>query len=148
MVENFNKTFKNFDKFININIYINNFFLIDNEDEKFLNLKINISNFEYCKENKCNILKIYIEDKVKKYLIQKIKEKCNNLVDISKKFKIPIKNILYSYFINNRIDNIEIIWSSSAIKEFEYVPIDHYLNYQDDILYLKTKKFKFLKNFK
>ena len=147
-MDEFNNTFKNFDKFVNINVYINNFFFIDNENEKFLNLKINISNFEYCKENKCDILKKYIEDKVKKHLICKIKEKCTNIVDISKKFNIPIKNVLYSYFINNRIDNIEIIWSSSAIKEFEYVPIQHYLNHQDDVLYLKTKKFKFLKKFK
>ena len=66
---------------------------------------------------------------------------------MSRENKIPIKNILYSYFINNRIDNIEIIWSPSSDKEFKYVPVKHYLENEDDTLYLKTKKFKFKKIF-
>jgi hypothetical protein len=66
---------------------------------------------------------------------------------MSRKNSIPIKNILYTIFINNRIDNIDIIWSSSSIKEFKYVPIKHYLEYEEDTLNLKTKKFKFKKSF-
>jgi len=138
---------KDFDKFININIYINGLFLLENEEDKNLIIKINLSNFVNNKKEKCEIFRNYIEDKIKKYIVLKIKEKCTNIVELSKKHDISIKNILHSYFINNRIDNIEVIWSGSAIKEFEYVPIKHYIEYQEDTLYLKTKKFKFKKCF-
>jgi hypothetical protein len=138
---------KDFDKYININIYINGLFLIEKEEDKKLNIKINLSNFINNKKEKCKIFRIYIEDKIKKYIILKIKENCKNIVELNKKYGISIKNILHSYFINNRIDNIEVIWSGSAIKEFEYVPIKHYIEYQEDELYLKTKKFKFKKSF-
>ena len=138
---------KDFDKFININIYINGLFLIENEEDKIVSLKINLSNFENHKKDNIDVFKNYIEDKVKKHIVKKIKEHNSNIVEMSRKYKIPIKNILYSTFINNRIDNIEIIWSSSSIKEFKYVPIKHYLDYEEDSLNLRTKKFKFKKSF-
>lgn len=138
---------KDFDKFINVNIYINGLFLIDDENDKMISLKINISNFENYKKETCEVFRNFIEEKIKKYIIIKIKEKSTNIIEMSKKYKIPIKNILYSLFINNRIDNIEIIWSGSAQKEFKYVPITHYLEHHEDNLYLKTKKFKFKKSF-
>ena len=138
---------KDFDKYININIYIDGLFLIEKEEDKKLTVKINLSNFINNKKEKCKIFRDYVEDKIKKYIILKIKENCKNIVDLNKKYGISIKNILHSYFINNRIDNIEVIWSGSAIKEFEYVPIKHYIEYQEDELYLKTKKFKFKKSF-
>lgn len=138
---------KDFDKYININIYIDGLFLIEKEEDKKLNIKINLSNFINNKKEKCKIFRTYIEDKIKKYIILKIKENCKNIVELNKKYGISIKNILHSYFINNRIDNIEVIWSGSAIKEFEYVPIKHYIEYQEDELCLKTKKFKFKKSF-
>ena len=141
------KNEKDFDKFININIYINGLFLIEKDEDKLIVLKINIENFQNYKKENCSIFKSYIEEKIKKYIVEKIKNNCNNIIDISKKNKIPVKNILYSIFINNRIDNIEIIWSASSIKEFNYVPIKHYLDYEEDTLYLKTKKFKFKKSF-
>ena len=147
MSNNFNIDNKDFDKFININIYINGLFLIDDEIDKTVSLKINLSNFENYKKDNCDVFKTYIEEQVKKHIIKKIKEKCYNIVEMSRKYKIPIKNILYSIFINNRIDNIEIIWSSSSIKEFKYVPIKHYLEYEEDTLNLRTKKFKFKKSF-
>ena len=84
---------------------------------------------------------------MKKYIVIKIKEKCQNVIDFKKKYNIPVKNILHSMFINNRIDNIEIIWSGSAVKEFLYVPTTHYLEYPEDLLILKTYKFKFKINF-
>lgn len=143
----FIKNEKDFDKFININIYINGLFLIEKDEDKLIVLKINIENFQNYKKENCSIFKSYIEEKIKKYIVEKIKNNCNNIIEISKKNKIPVKNILYSIFINNRIDNIEIIWSASSIKEFNYVPIKHYLDYEEDTLYLKTKKFKFKKSF-
>jgi hypothetical protein len=88
-----------------------------------------------------------LEDKVKKHVVKKIKENCKNVVELSRKHKIPIKNIMYSFFVNNRIDNIEIVWSASSIKEFRYVPIKHYIEFEEDTLYLKTKQFKFKKSF-
>ena len=138
---------KDFDKFININVYINGLFLIENEEDKNVSLKINLSNFESHKKDNIDVFKNYIEDKVKKHIIKKIKEYSINIVEMSRKQNIPVKNILYSTFINNRIDNIEIIWSSSSIKEFKYVPIKHYLDYEEDSLNLRTKKFKFKKSF-
>jgi len=138
---------KDFDKFININVYINGLFLIENEEDKNVSLKINLSNFENHKKDNIDIFKNYIEDKVKKHIVKKIKEHSGNIVEMSRNQNIPVKNILYSTFINNRIDNIEIIWSSSSIKEFKYVPIKHYLDYEEDSLNLRTKKFKFKKSF-
>jgi hypothetical protein len=143
---NFESESRDFDKYINVNIIINGLFLIKDED-KILNLKLNMTNFQNHKNEKCDIFKPFIEDKIKKYIVKKIKENSVNIIEISRKHNIPIKNILYCKFINNRIDNIDIIWSSSAIKEFEYVPIIHYIKYEEDTLYLKTKKFKFKKSF-
>jgi len=143
----FNSDKKDFDKFININIYINGLFLLEKEEDKSINLKINLSNFENHKKDNIDVFKNYIEEKVKKHIVKKIKENSINIVEMSRKYKIPIKNILYSTFINNRIDNIDIIWSSSTIKEFKYVPIKHYLDYEEDSLNLRTKKFKFKKSF-
>ena len=148
MVENrFDIDNKDFDKFITVKIYVNGIFLIEDEADKQLTLKINLSNFENYKRDYCSIFKNFIEEKVKKYIVNKIKEKSCNVVELSRKNNIPIKNILYSIFVNNRIDNIDIIWSSSSIKEFTYIPIKHYLENDEDTLYLKTKKFKFKKSF-
>lgn len=138
---------KDFDKFINVNVYINGLFLIDREEDRLVTFKINLSNFQNHKKECCDIIRPYIEDKVKKYIVRRIKENSTNIVEMSRKYKIPIKNILYSLFINNRIDNIDIIWGASSIKEFRYVPIKHYLDFEEDSLYLKTKKFKFKKSF-
>jgi hypothetical protein len=140
------KDTSDFDKYIIAQIYINGLFLLE-EEEKQISVKINLKNFEDYKKEKCAIFKEIIEENVKKYIIKKIKEKCTNIIEFKKKYNIPVKNIIYSLFINNRIDNIEIIWSGSAIKEFEYVPTTHYLEYQEDMLLLKTHKFKFKSNF-
>jgi hypothetical protein len=147
MNNNFDYDKKDFDKFINVNIYINGIFLIETEEEKLVQLRINVSNFQNYKKENCEAFRLYLEEKIKKYVIVKIKENCNNIIELSKRKKIPIKNILYSYFINNRIDNIDIIWNSSSLKEFKYVPIKHYLENHEDILLLKIKKFKFKKSF-
>lgn len=138
---------KDFDKFINVNIYINGLFLLNKEEDKMFRLRINMNHFENHKKENCDVFKPFIEDKIKKYIVKKIKENTKNIVQMSREFKIPVKNILYSTFINNRIDNIDIVWSSSSIKEFVHVPVSHYLKYEEDTLILKTKKFKFKKSF-
>ena len=135
-----------FDKFILAQVYINGIFMLE-EEEKYISFKINLKNFEDYKKEKCSVFKDFVEENVKKYIVSKIKEKCTNIIEFKKKYNIPVKNIIYSLFINNRIDNIDIIWSSSAIKEFKYVPIRHYLENEQDSLHLKTKKFKFKKSF-
>jgi hypothetical protein len=142
----FDDEHKDFDKYINVNIIINGLFLIKDED-KIINMKINLSSFENHKKENCSVFKKFIENNIKKYIVKKIKENSINIIELSRKNNIPVKNILYSTFINNRIDNIDIIWSASAIKEFDYVPVRHYLDYEEDTLYLKTKKFKFKKSF-
>jgi len=147
MINNFDIDNKDFDKFIIVHIYINGLFLLEKDEDKSISIKINISAFENYKKDICEVFRLYIEDKIKKYIVKKIKDNTNNIVELSRKNNIPIKNILYSIFINNRIDNIDIIWSSSSIKEFKYVPIRHYLENDEDSLYLKTKKFKFKKSF-
>jgi len=147
MESSFDKDERDFDKFMNVQIYINGLFLIENEEDKLMPLKINISNFQNYKKDTCEVFRNYVEEKVKKHIIMMIKKNCTNVIEISKKHSIPVKNVIYSLFINNRIDNIEIIWSGSALKEFKYVPINHYLDYHEDTLYLKTKKFKFKKTF-
>jgi hypothetical protein len=136
-----------FNKFINIHIYINGMILLEKEEDKLLLLKLNVANFDNYKDNNCNILQSFIENKIKKYIITKIKSSNINIVDFSRKNNIPIKNILYTFFINNKINNIDIIWSSSSIKEFKYVPIKHYLEHNEDTLILNTSKFKFKKSF-
>ena len=137
---------KDFDKFIQVKIYIHGIFMLE-EDEKWISFRISLSEFDNYKKEKCSVFKEYIEKEVKKYIVIKIKEKCQNVIDFKKKYNIPVKNILHSMFINNRIDNIEIIWSGSAVKEFLYVPTTHYLEYPEDLLILKTYKFKFKINF-
>jgi len=135
-----------FDKFILAQVYINGIFMLE-EEEKYMSFKINLKNFEDYKKEKCSVFKDFVEENIKKYIVSKIKEKCTNIIEFKKKYNIPVKNIIYSLFINNRIDNIDIVWSGSAIKEFLYVPTTHYLEHQEDILLLKTMKFKFKSNF-
>ncbi len=136
---------KDFEKYIQVHIYINGVILIDNEEDKKYKMNICLNNFENYENEKCDIFRFYIEEEVKKYIIKKIKEKDINLIEISRKTNIPIKNLLHCFFINNRIDNIEIIWSGSAIKEFKYVPTKHYIEYMDDSLILNIKGLKFKK---
>lgn len=87
----FNSDKKDFDKFININIYINGLFLLEKEEDKSINLKINLSNFENHKKDNIDVFKNYIEEKVKKHIVKKIKENSINIVEMSRKYKIPIK---------------------------------------------------------
>ena len=137
---------KGFDRFIDINIYIYGLFILDDNDI-LLNLKLNTSEFKDHENENFIIFKDYIENEVRKYIITKIKEKCKNVVEISVKYNIPVQNILDCIFINNKINNIEIQWSSSSLKEFLYVPIKHYIDYHENNLILKTEDFKFNKYF-
>lgn len=130
-----------FEQNIIVHIYYDKIALL-NEDEKYFQIKLNLNEFQnYLNEN-CEVFKFKIENLMKEDIIKKLKNKINNVVEISRKYGIPVKNLLYTLFINNRIDNIEIIWAPSAIKEFTYIPIQHYLENQDDSLVLKVKSIK------
>ena len=144
-MKKFDKNDKDFDKYINVIIYINGLFLIESEEDKTISLKINVSNFENYRRETCDVFRDYVEEIIKKHIVSVIKKNCGNIIELSKKHGIPIKNVLHSIFINNRIDNIDILWSGSSIKEFKYIPITHYLENHEDIMYLKTKNFKFKK---
>lgn len=136
-----------FDRYIDINIYIYGLFILEEEKDILFNMKLNVSSFHKYKNELFGIFKKQIETELKKYIITKIKDKCANIIELSIKHDIPVKNILHTIFINNKINNIEIEWSSNSLKEFLYVPIQHYLDYPEDILCLKTKTFKFKKYF-
>ncbi len=136
---------KDFDKFIHIQILIEGIYFLENEDDKTFKINLKYSDFEVFQDSFMEMLKPKIEEKIKKYIIKKIKENCNNTVEFARKYDLPVKNILYCYFINNRIDNIDIIWSSSSIKEFKYIPIKHYIDYEDDSVLLKVKGLKLKK---
>ena len=72
-----------------------------------------------------------------------------NIYVVKKQEDMRIDLVMLSMYIQDvyTLDNIDIIWSGSAIKEFTYVPTNHYLEHQEDILLLKTMKFKFKSNF-
>ena len=142
----FNKN-KGFDRYIDINIYIYGLFILDDDNDILLKIKLNTSQFIGHEDENFIIFKEYIEEEVKKYIILKMKEKCDNVVEISIKYNIPVQNILNCIFINNKTENIEIQWSSSSLKEFLYVPIKHYIDYHENNLILKTEDFKVKKYF-
>jgi len=136
--------FKNdFERFIDITIYIYGIHLIHKEEDKQMHMKLNLNEFEKYKTKTFEVFQKKIEEEVKKYIIIKIKENCLNVVEISKKYNIHLSNVIQCLFINNKINHIKIEWSSSSLKEFLYVPIKHYLIYFEDNLILKTKKIKF-----
>ncbi len=130
-----------FEQNIIVHIYYDKIILL-NEDEKYFQIKLNLNEFKNYLDTTCEIFKYKIEKLMKEDIIQKLKGKINNVVEISRKYNIPVKNLLYTLFINNRIDNIEIIWAPGAIKEFTYIPIKHYIENQDDSLILKVKSIK------
>jgi hypothetical protein len=136
---------KDFTKFIEIQILIEGIYFLEKDEDKTYKMNLKYDDFELFQDSTMDILKVKIEEKIKKYIINKIKENCKNTVELARKYDLPVKNILYCYFINNRIDNIEIIWSSSSIKEFKYVPVKHYLDYDDDSVLLKVKGIKLKK---
>jgi len=132
-----------FDRFINITIYINGVQLIDNDNDMKFNIQLSIDELEKNKNTHFKVFKETIEQQVKKYVVQKIKENCSNVIEISKKYEISLKNIVKCIFINNKIEHLVIEWSPSSMKEFMYVPNHHYLTYFEDNIYLKINKIKF-----
>jgi hypothetical protein len=132
-----------FDRFINLTIYIYGINLLNDNDNNVMDMKISIQEIKKNKNNTFEIFRKKIEDEVKKFIVTKIKENCTNIVKISKNNNITLHNIVQCLFINNKIDNIFIEWSSSSLKEFLYVPNNHYLIYFEDNILLKTKKVNF-----
>ena len=132
-----------FDRFINITIYIFGINLLNNNENFNMNMKISTEDIKKYKNNFFEVFREKIENEVKKFIVKKIKESYINVIDISKKNNISLNNIVQCIFINNKIQNIHIEWSSSSLKEFLYVPNKHYLIYFEDNIFLKTSKIKF-----
>ena len=132
-----------FERFINITIYIYGIHLIHKKEDMEMHMKLNLNEFEKNEKKTFEVFQKKIEEEVKKYIIIKIKENCLNVVEISKKYNIALSNVIQCLFINNKINHIKIEWSSSSLREFLYVPIKHYLIYFEDNLILKTKNIKF-----
>jgi hypothetical protein len=131
-----------FDRFINLTIYIYGINLLNDKD-MIMNMNINIQDIKKNKNNTFDVFRTKIEDEVKKFIVIKMKENYLNVVEISKNNNISLHNIIQCLFINNKIDNIYIEWSSSSLKEFLYVPNNHYLLYFEDNIMLKTSKVTF-----
>ena len=132
-----------FDRFINISIYIYGLNLLNNCDYIKMNMKISVQDLKQNENEYFDIFRLKIENEVKKFIVQTNKEQKQNIIEMSKKNNISLHNIVQCLFINNKIDNILIEWSSSSLKEFLYVPNKHYLIYFEDDLMLKTKKICF-----
>jgi hypothetical protein len=132
-----------FDRFINISIYIYGLNLLNNCDYIKMNMKISVQDLKHHENEYFDIFRLKIENEVKKFIVHTIKEQKQNIIEMSKKNNISLHNIVQCLFINNKIDNILIEWSSSSLKEFLYVPNKHYLIYFEDDLMLKTKKICF-----
>ena len=132
-----------FDRFINISIFIYGLNLLNNCDYIKMNMKINVQDLKQNENEYFDIFRLKIENEVKKFIVHTIKEQKQNIIEMSKKNNISLHNIVQCLFINNKIDNILIEWSSSSLKEFLYVPNKHYLIYFEDDLMLKTKKICF-----
>lgn len=131
-----------FDRFINLTIYIFGINIFNDENIS-MDMKISIQEIIKNKDLTFDIFRNYIEHEVKKFIVNKIKENFLNVVKISKDNNISLNNIVQCIFINNKINNIFIEWSSSSLKEFLYVPNKHYLLYFEDNIFLKTKKITF-----
>ena len=129
-----------FDRFINISIYIYGLNLLKNCDYIKMNMKISVQDLKQNENEYFDIFRLKIENEVKKIIVHTIKEQKQNIIEMSKKNNISLHNIVQCLFINNKIDNILIEWSSSSLKEFLYVPNKHYLIYFEDDLMLKTKR--------
>ena len=132
-----------FDRFINITIFIYGINFINNNNYIKMNTKISIEDIKKHENNNFDIFREKIENEVKKFIVHNLKETSKNIIQISKDNNILLKNIVQVLFINNKIENIHIEWSSSSLKEFLYVPNKHYLLYFEDDLLLKTKKINF-----
>ncbi len=131
-----------FEQHILVHIYYDGIILLD-ESEKYFQIKLNLNEFHQYMDETCDVLKYKIEQEMRTDLIRKLKSKIQNVVSISRSFKIPVKHVLHTLFMNNRANNIEIMWSPSALKEFKYVPMKHYITYRDDSLTLNVKGIKF-----
>lgn len=133
-----------FEQNVIVHVYYDGIVLFDEEDKHF-EMKLSMRDFQgNSHKDTCELLKYQIEKRVKEDLVKKLRSKIDNVVVVSRKTGIPVKYLLNTYFLNNRHQQIEIIWSPSAIKEFTYVPLQHYITYQEDSLILKIRDIKFL----
>ncbi len=132
-----------FEQNVIVHIYYDGIILFDEKD-KYFEMRLNMNEFRNYMTDTCQLLKYQIEKRVKEDLITKLRQKIDNVVRVSRETGIPVKYLLNTYFLNNRHQQIEIIWAPSAIKEFTYVPLHHYITHQEDSLILKIRDIKFL----
>ncbi len=132
-----------FEQNVIVHIYYDGIILFDEKD-KYFEMRLNMNEFRNYMTDTCQLLKYQIEKRVKEDLITKLRQKIDNVVRVSRETGIPVKYLLNTYFLNNRHQQIEIIWAPSAIKEFTYVPLHHYITQQEDSLILKIRDIKFL----
>ena len=135
-----------FEKYINININVECLFLIEKRQDIEFSIQVDLNKFNNTDNGTCEILKEEIESQTKRYIIKKIKENVSNVVQVSERYGTPVKNILFALFLNEKLSNIQLIWSSSSIKEFRYVPTRHYIDNQEDSLNLRLNNIKFIRD--
>jgi len=135
-----------FEKYINININVECLFLIENRQDIEFSIQVDLNKFNNMDNDTCEILKEEIESETKRYIIKKIKENVSNVVQVSERYGTPVKNILFALFLNENLSNIQLIWSSSSIKEFRYVPTRHYIDNPEDSLNLRLNNIKFIRD--
>ncbi len=131
-----------FEQHILVHIHYDGIILLE-DHEKYFQLKLNVSEFANYVNETCEVFKYKIESSIKSDLVTKLKSKIENVIEISRKYKIPVKHLLHTRFMNHQSNQIEIVWSSSALKEFQYVPTRHYFQHRDDSLTLRVKGFRF-----
>ena len=104
-----------FEQNILVHIHYDGIILLE-ECEKYFQMKLNVSEFANYAAETCQVFKYKIESALKEDLVKKLKSKIENVVEISRKYKIPVKHLLHTRFMNHASNQIEIVWSSSALK--------------------------------
>ena len=79
-----------FDRFINISIYIYGLNLLNNCDYIKMNMKISVQDLKQNENEYFDIFRLKIENEVKKFIVQTIKEQKQNIIEMSKKNNISL----------------------------------------------------------
>ena len=133
-----------FEEYVMVHIYLDGIVLFESQEERYCTIRLSLNEVEGWREEKCEILRHTIEDRFKVSLAERLRSKIQNVVETSRKYDLPVKRIIQTYFINQRYDHMKIEWSPSAKKEFQYVPMKHYLENRQDSLILKVQSVSFV----